>query len=305
MSQDAPNRPDPDALLAEAKRQGRGRLRVYLGMAPGVGKTYEMLTAGMRRKTEGVDVAVGVVETHGRKDTEALPGGLKVLPRKPIEYRGRQLMEFDLDGALARRPKLLLVDEYAHTNAPGSRHPKRWQDVDELLAAGIDVWTTLNVQHLESLVDVVWKITGVRVRETVPDSALSAAAEIEVVDITPDERRERLVAGKVYMPETAELAAIKFFKPENLTALREMALRRAAQTVDDQMVDAMRRQGIEGPWAAGERILVLIAGDAMAGALVRAGRRLADLMDAPWTVATVERPHRPDRDPHAARRVGE
>jgi two-component system, OmpR family, sensor histidine kinase KdpD len=305
MSQDAPNRPDPDALLAEAKRQGRGRLRVYLGMAPGVGKTYEMLTSGKRRQTEGADVVVGVVETHGRKETEALTAGLEVLPRQPIEYRGRQLMEFDLDGALARRPKLLLVDEYAHTNAPGSRHPKRWQDVEELLAAGIDVWTTLNVQHLESLVDVVWKITGVRVRETVPDSALSAAAEIEVVDITPDELRERLVAGKVYMPETAELAAIKFFKPENLTALREMALRRAAQTVDDQMVDAMRRQGIEGPWAAGERILVLIAGDAMAGALVRAGRRLADLMDAPWTVATVERPNRPNRDPHAARRVAE
>ena len=304
MSQDAPNRPDPDALLAEAKRQGRGRLRVYLGMAPGVGKTYEMLTAGKRRQTGGADVVVGVVETHGREETEALTEGLEVLPRQPIEYRGRQLMEFDLDVALARRPKLLLVDEYAHTNAPGSRHPKRWQDVEELLAAGIDVWTTLNVQHLESLVDVVWKITGVRVRETVPDSALSAAAEIEVVDITPDELRERLVAGKVYMPETAELAAIKFFKPENLTALRELALRRAAQTVDDQMVDAMRRQGIEGPWAAGERILVLIAGDAMASALVRAGRRLADLMGAPWTVANVERPNRPNPD-QAARRIAE
>ena len=305
MNQDAPTRPDPDALLAEAKRQGRGRLRVYLGMAPGVGKTYEMLTAGKRRKSEGLDVVVGVVETHGRKDTEALTEGLEVLPRQPIDYRGRQLMEFDIDGALARKPKLLLVDEYAHTNAPGSRHPKRWQDVEELLEAGIDVWTTLNVQHLESLVDVVWKITGVRVRETVPDSALSAAAEIEVVDITPDELRERLNAGKVYVPETARVAAANFFKPENLTALREMALRRAAQTVDDQMVDAMRRQGIEGPWAAGERILVLIAGDGMAGALVRAGRRLADVMDAPWTVATVERPNRPNRDPQAARRVTE
>ncbi|HEX4197904.1 MAG TPA: sensor histidine kinase KdpD [Caulobacteraceae bacterium] len=305
MNQDAPNRPDPDALLAEAKRQGRGRLRVYLGMAPGVGKTYEMLTAGKRREKEGVDVVVGVVETHGRKDTEAMIAGLEVLPRQPIEYRGRQLMEFDLDGALARRPKLLLVDEYAHTNAPGSRHPKRWQDVEELLEAGIDVWTTLNVQHLESLVDVVWKITGVRVRETVPDSALSAANEIEVVDITPDELRERLNAGKVYVPETARVAATNFFKPENLTALREMALRRAAQTVDDQMVDAMRRQGIEGPWAAGERILVLIAGDGMSSALVRAGRRLADLMNAPWTVANVERPNRPNRDPQAARRVAE
>ena len=306
MTPDEPFRPDPDALLAEAKRQGRGRLKVYLGMAPGVGKTYEMLTAGKRRAAEGADLVVGVVETHGRKDTEALTEGLEVMARQPIEYRGRQLMEFDIDAALARRPKLLLVDEYAHSNAPGSRHPKRWQDVEELLAAGIDVWTTLNVQHLESLVDVVWKITGVRVRETVPDSALSAADEIEVVDITPQELRERLNAGKVYLPDTARLASDNFFKPENLTALRELALRRAAQTVDDQLVGAMRRQGIEGPWAAGERILVLIAGDAMAGSLVRAGRRLADLMqDAPWTVAHIERPNRPSRDPSAARRVTE
>ncbi len=305
MSQDEPSRPDPDALLAEAKRQGRGRLKVYLGMAPGVGKTFEMLTAGRRRRDEGVEVVVGVVETHGRKDTEALTEGLEVMPRHPIEYRGRRLMEFDLDGALARKPKLLLVDEYAHSNAHGSRHPKRWQDVEELLAAGIDVWTTLNVQHLESLVDVVWKITGVRVRETVPDSALSAADEIELVDLTPQELRERLTAGKVYVPETARLASDKFFKPENLTALREMALRRAAQTVDDQLMGVMRRQGIEGPWAAGERILVLIAGDAMASSLVRAGRRLADLMDAPWTVTHVERPNRPTGGILGARRVTE
>ena len=306
MTADEPSRPDPDALLAQAKRQGRGRLKVYLGMAPGVGKTFEMLTDGKRRAAEGLDVMVGVVETHGRKDTEAMLEGLEVLPRKPIEYRGRQLMEFDIDAALARKPKLLLVDEYAHTNAHGSRHPKRWQDVEELVAAGIDVWTTLNVQHLESLVDVVWKITGVRVRETVPDSALSAADEIEVVDITPEELRERLTAGKVYVPETARAASANFFKIENLTALREMALRRAAQTVDDQLVGAMRRGGIEGPWAAGERILVLIAGDPMASSLVRAGRRLADLMmDAPWTVAHVERPNRPERDPAAARRVTE
>jgi two-component system sensor histidine kinase KdpD len=301
-----PLRPDPDALLARAKRQGRGRLKVYLGMAPGVGKTFEMLSAGRRRKQEGADVVVGIAETHGRKDTQALLEGMDVLPRATIQYREHDLLEFDLDGALKRRPKLLLVDEYAHSNAPGSRHPKRWQDVEELLRAGIDVWTTLNVQHLESLVDVVWKITGVRVRETVPDSALSAADEIELVDITPDELRERLHAGKVYFPETAKLASDNFFKPENLTALREMALRRAAQTVDDQLVDAMRRGGIEGPWAAGERILVLIAGDAGAPALVRAGRRLADLMmDAPWTVAHVERPNRPTQDAKSARRVTE
>ncbi|HEY2482032.1 MAG TPA: sensor histidine kinase KdpD, partial [Caulobacteraceae bacterium] len=301
-----PVRPDPDALLAEAKRQGRGRLKVYLGMGPGVGKTYEMLSAGRRRQSEGVDVVVGVVETHGRKETEALLEGLEVLPRAPIVYRDRQLMEFDLDAALGRRPRVLLLDEFAHANVPGSRHPKRWQDAEELLAAGIDVWTTLNVQHLESLVDVVWKITGVRVRETVPDKVLSEADEIELVDLTPEELRERLAAGKVYVPETARLAQDNFFKPENLTALRELALRRAAQTVDDQLVGAMRRHGIEGPWAAGERILVLIAGDATAGSLVRAGRRLADLIkDAPWTVAHVERSDGQPGDTRQARRVQE
>jgi two-component system sensor histidine kinase KdpD len=309
-NRDEPGRPDPDALLAQSKRSERGRLKVYLGMSPGVGKTFEMLTAGKRRQAEGLvegkTVLVGVVETHGRVETEALLDGLEVLPRHPIEYHGRQLMEFDLDAALARRPSLLLVDEYAHSNAPGSRHPKRWQDVEELLAAGINVWTTLNVQHLDSLVDVVWRITGVRVRETVPDSALSLADDIELVDITPEELRERLDAGKVYVPETARVAATNFFKPENLTALREMALRRAAQTVDDQMVDAMQRQGIQGPWAAGERILVLVSGDAMAAALVRTGRRLSDLMmDAPWTVATVERPNQPVASALVGRRIAE
>ena len=288
-----PPRPDPDALLARTRAEGRGELRVFLGMAPGVGKTYEMLSSAARRKEEGADVVVGVVETHGRRETEALTEGLETLARQPIEHRGRMLLEFDLDAALVRRPGLLLVDEYAHSNAPGSRHPKRWQDVEELLAAGIDVWTTLNVQHLESLVDVVWRITGVRVRETVPDSALSRADEIEVIDLTPDELRKRLAEGKVYVPETARLAADRFFKPENLTALREMALRRAAQTVDDKLVGQMRAQGIEGPWAAGERILVLIGGEPFAGALVRAGKRLSDLMmDAPWTVLHVERPNR-------------
>src|SRR5579863_1458798 len=305
MNVNEPSRPDPDALLAEAKRQGRGRLKVFLGMAPGVGKTFEMLAQASRRREEGDEVLVGVVETHGRKETEAWLKDLEVLPRKPIDYRGRTLMEFDLDAALARKPRLLLVDEYAHSNAPGSRHPKRWQDVEELLAAGINVWTTLNVQHLESLVDVVWKITGVRQRETVPDSALSRADDVELVDITPDELRQRLAEGKVYMAETAHVAATHFFKPENLTALREMALRRVAETVDDQLVDAMRRGGIEGPWAAGERSLVLISGDAMASTLVRTGRRLADVMNAPWTVANVERPNRPTRDPQAARRVAE
>lgn len=262
-------------------------------MAPGVGKTYEMLRDGRRKKAEGVDVLIGVVETHGRRETEALLRNMDVLPRKPIDYKGRTLLEFDLDAALARRPKLLLVDEYAHSNAPGSRHPKRWQDVEELLDAGIDVWTTLNVQHLESLVDVVQRITGVRQRETVPDVALSRADQIEVVDITPEELRERMSEGKVYVPETAWLASENYFKIENLTALRELALRRAAQTVDDQLVATMRERGVEGPWAAGERILVLVSGDAVAQTLVRAGRRLSDMMmDAPWVVAHVDRPNR-------------
>lgn len=269
----------------------RGRLKVFLGMSPGVGKTYEMLRAARRRKAEGDNVVVGVVETHGRKETMSLLRGLEVMARSPIAYRDRTLLEFDLDGAVARRPGLLLVDEYAHSNAPGSRHPKRWQDVEEILDAGIDVWTTLNVQHLESLSDVVLRITGVRQRESVPDSALSRADDIELVDITPEELRKRLAEGKVYVPETARLASDNFFKVENLTALRELALRRAAQTVDDQLVARLREQGVPGPWAAGERILVLIAGDAMAAPLVRAGRRLSDMMmDAPWTVTHVDRP---------------
>ena len=283
--------PIPSEPAASAAPRRRGRLKVFLGMSPGVGKTYEMLRAARRAKLEGADVVVGVVETHGRKETAGLLRGMEVLARKPVVYRERTLLEFDIDAALARRPGLLLVDEYAHSNTPGSRHPKRWQDVEELLAAGLDVWTTLNVQHLESLSDVVLRITGVRQRESVPDSALSRADEIEVVDITPDELRKRLAEGKVYVPETARLAADNFFKVENLTALRELALRRAAQTIDDQLVARLREQGTPGPWAAGERILVLVAGDAMAAPLVRVGRRLSDMMmDAPWTVAHVDRP---------------
>src|ERR1700741_1495233 len=247
MNPQEPRRPDPDALLAEAAKAGRGRLKVFLGMAPGVGKTYEMLAQAARRREEGCEVLVGVVETHGRRETEALLAGVE---------------------GLARKPALLLVDEYAHSNAPGSRHPKRWQDVEELLNAGVNVWTTLNVQHLESLVDVVWKITGVRQRETVPDSALSRADEIELIGITPAALRQRRAEGKVYMGETAQLADELFVKTENLTALRELALRRAAQTVDDQLLGAMKRAGVEGPWAAGERILVLAGPDAMASALV-------------------------------------
>jgi two-component system sensor histidine kinase KdpD len=275
----------PDPSASPAARRKRGRLKVFLGMSPGVGKTYEMLRAARRRKAEGGDVVVGVVETHGRRETESLLRGLEVM---------------------ARRPGLLLVDEYAHSNAPGSRHPKRWQDVEEILDAGIDVWTTLNVQHLESLSDVVLRITGVRQREAVPDSALSRADDIEVIDITPDELRKRLGEGKVYVPETARLASENFFKVENLTALRELALRRAAQTVDDQLVTTLREKGVEGPWAAGERILVLVGGDAMAAPLVRTGRRMSDMMmDAPWTVAHVERPSGGVPDAVGAARLNE
>jgi len=304
MKPDEPRRPDPDALLLEAAKAGRGRLKVFLGMAPGVGKTFAMLAQAARRKAEGGEVLVGIVETHGRRETEALTTNLEILERRPIDYKGRTLLEFDIDTALARKPTLLLVDEYAHSNAPGSRHPKRWQDVEELLSAGVNVWTTLNVQHLESLVDLVWKITGVRQRETVPDSALSRADDIELVDITPDELRQRLSEGKVYLPETAQAAAVNFFKPENLTALRELALRRMAQTVDDQLLTAMRQRGVEGPWAAGERILVLIGPDPLAQSLVRAGRRLSDMMmDAPWTVAYIERPNKPSPDAAGAAKI--
>ncbi|MBN9466306.1 MAG: sensor histidine kinase KdpD [Brevundimonas sp.] len=275
-------------------------------MSPGVGKTYEMLRAARRRKAEGGDVVVGVVETHGRKETESLLRGLEVMARAPIAYRDRVLMEFDIDGALTRRPDLLLVDEYAHSNAPGSRHPKRWQDVEELLAAGIDVWTTLNVQHLESLSDVVLRITGVRQREAVPDSALSRADDIEVIDITPDELRKRLAEGKVYVPETARVASDNFFKVENLTALRELALRRAAQTVDDHLLAQLRERGVPGPWAASERILVLIGGDAMSASLVRTGRRMSDMMmDAPWSIAHVERPSGSRSDARSASRLSD
>ncbi len=245
-------RPNPDALLAAARRETVGKLKVFLGAAPGVGKTYAMLQGARRLKEEGVDVVIGLVETHGRAETGALLEGLEVLPRRMVEYRGHTIGEFDIDAALARRPKLIVVDELAHTNAPESRHPKRWQDVQELLAAGINVWTALNIQHLESLADVVSRISGVVVRETVPDRVLQEASDVVLVDITPDELIQRLNEGKVYVPETARRATQNFFTPGNLTALREMALRRTADRVDDQMVDYLRQKAIEGPWAASE-----------------------------------------------------
>jgi two-component system, OmpR family, sensor histidine kinase KdpD len=281
-------RPSPDALLREAERTGRGRLMIFLGAAPGVGKTYEMLTAAQVKKREGVDVVVGVVETHGRRETAALTTGLEVVPRRRIEYRGHPLDEMDIDAILARRPRLVLVDELAHTNAPGSRHPKRYMDVEELLAAGIDVYATLNIQHVESLNDVVARITRIRVRETVPDSVIDRADEIELIDLTPQDLIQRLQEGKVYVPKQAERAVQHYFQPGNLTALRELALRRTAQRVDNQMVDYMRSHAIEGPWAAGDRVLVCVEGGPRATAVVRHARRLADQFHAPWTAISVE-----------------
>ena len=290
MPGDEAQRASPDALLALAKKEGRGHLKIFLGAAPGVGKTFAMLTSARTEKSGGRDVVAGLIETHGRRETEQLIEGFEVLPRKPIVYRNQVMKEFDLDAALARRPSLLLVDEYAHTNVPGSRHPKRWQDIDELLAAGIDVWTTLNIQHLESLNDVVLKITKVRVRETVPDTVFDKADEIILVDFPPDELLKRLAEGKVYVQDTAARAVESFFKPQNLTALRELALRRAAERIDADLISRMQAQAIEGPWAAGERILACIGPDPISPTVVRTAKRLADLMDAPWIAVTVERP---------------
>src|SRR6478736_1979816 len=290
MPADQAQRASPDALLSLAKKEGRGHLKIFLGAAPGVGKTYAMLASARAEKSGGRDVVAGLIETHGRRETEQLTEGFEILPRKPIVYRNQVMHEFDLDGALARRPSLLLVDEYAHTNVPGSRHPKRWQDIDELLAAGIDVWTTLNIQHLESLNDVVQKISKVRVRETVPDTVFDRADEIILVDFPPDELLRRLAEGKVYVQDTASRAIENFFRPQNLTALRELALRRAAERIDADLVSRMQAQAIEGPWAAGERILACIGPDAMSPAVVRAAKRLADLIDAPWIAVTVEQP---------------
>jgi two-component system sensor histidine kinase KdpD len=283
------DRPDPEALLRQAEQESRGKLKVFLGAAPGVGKTYEMLTDGAARARAGVDVVIGVVETHGRAETEALIAGHEVIPRKEIEYQGRKLSEMDLDAILARKPQLVLVDELAHTNAPECRHPKRYQDVEELLAAGIDVYSTINVQHIESLNDVVASFTRVRVRETVPDRILESA-EIEVVDIPPDELIERLKDGKVYVPDEATRALAHFFSKSNLSALRELALRRAAQAVDAQMLDYVRTHALAGNWAVSERIVVAVSELPGADGLVRAAKRIADTLRAPWMAVHVETP---------------
>ncbi len=286
-------RPKPEALLKAAAAETRGRLRIFLGAAPGVGKTWEMLTAARARRAEGVDVVAGIIETHGRADTEALLDGVEILPRRRLQHAGIAIEEMDLDALLARRPALALVDELAHTNATddagqGSRHPKRYLDVLELLDAGIDVWTTLNIQHIESLNDTVAALTGVRVRETVPDSIIDHADDIELIDITPDDLLQRLRAGHIYRPATASRALNSFFTLRNLTALRELALRRTAQRVDSQLLDHLQSHAIPGPFAAGARILVCVTADAAAEGLVRHGRQLADLHRAPWIVLNVE-----------------
>lgn len=282
------DRPSPDALLEAATRETRGRLKVFLGAAPGVGKTYEMLQSGQARAADGTDVVIGVVETHGRAETMAMVEGFEIIARRNVDYRGQSLDEMDLDALLARRPGLALVDELAHTNAPGSRHPKRYLDVLELLDNGIDVYTTLNIQHVESLNDVVAQITRIRVRETVPDSVIDRADDIEIIDITPDDLIKRLHEGKVYMPRTAQRAIQNYFSPGNLTALRELALRRTAQRVDQQLLSHMQANAIRGPWPSGDRVLVCVDASARGAALVRYAKRQADRMRAPWAALHVE-----------------
>jgi len=287
---DPEHRPSPEALLEAARREESrvGKLRIFVGAAPGVGKTYTMLETARARKRDGYDVVVAVVETHGRKETETLLEGLEVVPRRLVEYKGRSIAEMDLDGVIARRPQIALVDELAHTNAPGSRHPKRYLDVGEILNSGIDVYTTVNIQHIESLNDVVAQITRVRVRETVPDAIFDRAESVELVDLTPEDLIQRLKEGKVYIPQQAERALEHFFSPANLTALRELALRRTAERVDEQLLNEMQARAIQGPWAAGERVLVCVSEDPRSAGLVRATKRLADRIHAPWTAIYFE-----------------
>jgi len=298
-------RPDPDALLdkiqREEEKRRRGRLKIFFGASAGVGKTFAMLQAARRRKEEGVDVAIGIVETHGRKETLELLDGLEVIPLSRIEYRGHLLAEFDLDAALARKPELLLVDELAHSNVQGSRHLKRWQDVHELLDAGIDVYTTVNVQHLESLNDVVGQITGIRVWETVPDRVFDLADEVTIVDLPAEELLERLREGKVYLPHQAQNAVRNFFRKGNLIALRELALRRTADRVDAQMREYRADQSIERIWQARDRIIVCVGAGTESTKLVRAGARLAASLKADWLAVYVETP-RLQRLPEAIRK---
>ena len=296
-----PSRPSPEELLAriraEEELSRRAKLKIFFGASAGVGKTFAMLVEAHERKRAGADTVVGLVETHGRRETQALLDGLDVLPRRDVDYRGVRLTEFDLDAALARRPALVLLDELAHTNAPGSRHLKRWQDVEELLAAGIEVYTTLNVQHVESLIDVVEEITETRIRETVPDSIIDRADVIELVDLPPDDLLERLKEGKVYLPQQAEWARANFFQKGNLIALRELALRQTAQRVDRQMESYRRTQGIAEPWGVRERILVCVGDPVQGTRLVRSASRLAAALKAEWLAVHVETPGQLQRSP--------
>ena len=286
-------RPNPDEILARLKREetaaSRGKLKIFFGMSPGVGKTYAMLQAAQQKLQQGTEVVIGVVETHGRKETEALTEGMPIMPRSQLEYRGTTLNEMDLDAILTWHPGLAVVDELAHTNAPGSRHPKRYQDVLELLDAGIDVYTTLNVQHVASRSDTVRQISGVSVHETVPDSVLDLADEIALVDLTPEQLRLRLAEGKVYLGEKADWAAKNFFRESNLTALREMALRLVAEHVDRDLRDIMSEEKIVGPWKSGDRLLVAVSASPYSERLIRYTRRLAASMEASWIVANIER----------------
>src|ERR1700684_1195716 len=287
---DFEHRPSPEALLEAARREEKrvGKLRIFVGAAPGVGKTYEMLQQAQARKKDGYDIVVGIVETHGRRDTEALLAGLEVVPRRRVLYKGQWFEEMDLDAIIARRPQIVLVDELAHTNAEGSRHPKRYLDVEELMSYGIDVYTTVNIQHIESLNDVVAQITHVRVRETVPDAVFDRADAVELVDLTPGDLISRLKEGKVYVPKQPERALELFFPPANLTALRELALRRTAERVDEQLLTEMQARAIQGPWAAGERILVCVSEDPRSASLVRYAKRLADRLHGPWMALYIE-----------------
>src|SRR5512135_176650 len=288
-----PRRPDPDQLLARLKseeaQQARGRLKIFLGYAAGVGKTYSMLEAAHQRKAEGVDVVIGYIETHRRAETEAKLAGLELIPRQQVEYRGALVPEMDVDAILARHPQLVVVDEFAHTNAPGSRHPKRYQDVSELLAAGIDVYTTLNIQHVESRAEAVRQITGITIRETLPDTALDGA-QLELVDLPPEELRSRLAAGKVYLPENVRAAQEHFFRVGNLAALRELALRFAAEHVGQDVLAYRHSYRIADPWKSGQRLLVAVSPSPTSAALVRWTRRLAGELQAPWTAVYVELP---------------
>ncbi len=294
-------RPDPDELLAQVQAEEaharRGSLKVFFGYAAGVGKTYLMLENAQRAKSQGRDVVVGYVEPHGRAETEALLAGLETLPLRESEYRGVVLREFDVDAALARRPDLLLVDELAHTNADGCRHEKRWQDVEELLEAGINVWTTLNVQHIESLNDVIGQITGVTVRETVPDRVFDLADDLELVDITPEELLGRLKGGKVYVPEQAQRAIQSFFQKSNLSALRELSLRQAARRIHTDVESARREKAAAQPWATGERLLVCVGPSPTTARVIRTARRMAAALDAPWLAVSIDLTGEPSSNP--------